>query len=177
MRIIFTLNSQEEIFDFGTYALIMYYSKQLNEASTKKFLEATLTEYEYRVGYDLEEGNYTNDNKESHFITSEIQQVISFLGDELIPSLNNETTNLVTQYRGVKNFINKYYNNPGYLSFLGVTKDDFFEGSGEQLAYQLNYFKTFLEYAISINRPYSINIEQLDCEDICQCVGQYINKL
>jgi len=49
--VFFDLDDQEESIGFGTYALIMYYAKTINETEAKKFFDATLTEYEYRVNY------------------------------------------------------------------------------------------------------------------------------
>lgn len=157
--ITFKLNNSTEFFDFGTYALINYYAKQLSLLSSKKLLEAGLTEYEYRWEYELPLDGFTPDDEIAHFVPSDVEDVVVFLENELIPALNNEVKNLIEIYGGKKSFVKLFYTNPEHLAFLGISEDDFFEGDGEQLSFQLSSFKVFLQSALASDTAYSVVVD------------------
>jgi hypothetical protein len=150
----FEYNNEEIHFDFGTYSLFMYYASQLNTVKAKKLMDATISEWKYRVEYELPEGGLTSDDEEAHFVPLEIQEVITFLENELIPALNNETQDLLVQYGGKSSFINLYYNGAEYLKFLGISEDEFFESDGKSLAFYLNRLKIILQFSLSANQPF-----------------------
>jgi hypothetical protein len=152
--IYFEYNYTEEHISFGTFALCMYYASQLNTVKTKKLMEATISEWSFRVEYELPKGGLTSDDEEAHFVSSEIQEVITFLENDLIPALNNETQDLLEQYDGKSNFINLYYNNAEFLKFNGISENEFFDSDGETLAHYMNRLKIILQYYLSENEPF-----------------------
>lgn len=156
---IFELNDQELTFDFGTYALLMYYAKQIDPIKGKKLINATISEWSYRIENGIQLDNITNDNNMVHFIISEINTVISFIDSELIPNLSNEPQNLITKYGGESNFVNLYDNNLDYLKVLCFTKDEFFDGDTHQLIFLLNELKLFFQYAINQNQPFKVFVQ------------------
>lgn len=151
--IYFEHNNEIDHFDFGTYALCMYYAAQLNTAKAKKLMEATISEWKYRVENELSEGSLTSDDDEAHFVPLEIQEVITFLDNDLIPALNNETQDLLVQYGGKSSFVNLYYDSAEFLKFNGISENEFFESDGKSLAFYLNRLKIILQYSLSENQP------------------------
>ncbi|MFH6943591.1 hypothetical protein [Flavobacterium sp. FlaQc-50] len=151
--IFFEYNDEEIHFDLGTFALCMYYAVQLDIVKAKKLFDATLSEWTYRVDYDLPEGNLTSDNQEAHFVVSEIQEAIAFIKDDLIPALNNEKQDLLNQYGGISNFINLHDSTTTFLRFYGIFENDFSESDGESLAHYMGLLKTALQHSIYINQP------------------------
>ncbi|KQR67668.1 hypothetical protein [Pedobacter sp. Leaf176] len=123
--IIFDLNDKDLTIDFGTYALIIYYAKQVNESKAMKLFDATSTEYRFRIRYNLPKVGFTEDNYDAHFIRSEIMESITFIDNELIPNLNSETEDLLKKYGGNSGFLAQYYNSPGFLIALGLEEDEF----------------------------------------------------
>lgn len=151
--IFFEYNDEDEHFDFGTFSLCMYYAAKLNPTKAKKLFEATISEWKYRAEYELPLENLASNNRETHFIPSEIQDTIVFLENDLIPTLNNETQDLLKQYGGKANFVNLYYNNVEFLKLNGISEDECFDGSPENLAHYMNRLKIALQYSLTENQP------------------------
>ncbi|GAA3734905.1 hypothetical protein GCM10022422_17270 [Flavobacterium ginsengisoli] len=156
--IYFEYNGIVEHFDFGTFSLCMYYATLINSLKAKKLFEATISEWKYRVEYDLPEDNFTSDDDIAHFQISEITEAIEFIEDILIPSLNNETKDILLKYGGKSNFVKLYYNNAGFLKFNGITENEFFETKGESLAYHMNRLKIILQYSLDFSQPFMVYV-------------------
>ncbi|HCN47964.1 MAG TPA: hypothetical protein DIT10_02495 [Chryseobacterium sp.] len=103
--IYFELNDSEVKLSFGTYALMMYYGAQINPEQNKKLFDATLSEWVYRVVYDLPQEGYTSDNDISHFVVKDIQESICFIDRAIIPALQNEPLDSVLDRFGGKEFL------------------------------------------------------------------------
>ncbi|MCD9575457.1 hypothetical protein [Flavobacterium soyae] len=151
--IFFEYNEEDEHFDFGTFSLCMYYAAKLNPSKAKKLFEATISEWKYRVEYELPLENLESKNREVHFIPSEVQDSIIFLENDLIPALNNETQDLLKQYGGKSSFINMYYSSVDFLKFNGIDENEYFDGNGENLAHYMNRLKIALQYSLTVNQP------------------------
>lgn len=151
--IYFEYNNKQEHISFGTFSLCMYYATQLNVTKAKKLLEATISEWSFRVEYELPKGGLTSDDEEAHFDPLEIQEAITFLEDDLIPALNNETQDLLVQYGGKSSFVNLYYDGPNFLKFNGISENEFFDSDGETLSHYMNRLKIILQYSLSQNQP------------------------
>lgn len=156
--IFFEYNNEDEHFDFGTFSLCMYYAAKLNATKAKKLFESTISEWKYRVEYEIPLQNITSDDDEAHFVPSEIQETILFLENDLIPNLNNETQNLIKQYGGETNFINLYYNNYDFLKFNGITENEYFDGDTKNLAHYMNRLKVALQHSLTVNQPLIIYV-------------------
>lgn len=155
---IFELNDQELTFDFGTYALLMYYAKQIDPIKGKKLINATISEWSYRIEYGIPLANITSDNDEAHFVISEINEVISFIDSELINNLNSESKNLISKYGGNSNFVDLYETNSDYLKVLAFSDIEFFDGNPNQLIFLLNELKFFFQYTISQNKAFRVYV-------------------
>jgi hypothetical protein len=156
--IYFEIDDQENVIDFGTYALMMYYAKQINANKAKQMFNATLSEWKYRVEYNLPTENLDGlEDFEAHFVPSELQEAISFIANEVIPALNNEPRGLIEKYGGPDNFFKLYYTSPDYLAALGLNNNEFYdELYGVKVAFK--QLHDLFEYSLSINTPYEIFI-------------------
>jgi len=155
---IFELNDKELILDFGTYALLMYYAKQIDPIKGRKLINTTISEWSYRIENEIPLVDITNDNYKVHFVISEINEVISFIESELINSLNSESKNLITKYGGNSNFVNLYETNPDYLKVLAFSDSEFFDGDPNQLIFLLNELKQFFQYTLSQNQAFRVYV-------------------
>jgi hypothetical protein len=156
--IYFENNNEEEHISFGSFAICMYYAVQLNAAKAKKLFDATISEWKYRAEYELSTGSLTPDHTEAHFTVSEVQEVVSFLENDVVPALNAETQDILAQYGGKSNFINLYYNNAEFLKFNGISENDFFDSDGETLAHYMNRLKLILQYSLSVNQACDVYV-------------------
>jgi len=150
----YSIDNINKVEDFGTYALAMYYVKQINASKGKKLLEATLSEAAYRFENELPSGGLDGlEDFEAHYVRSDLQEVIFFIENDLIPALNNETQNLLVKYGGRANFVDLYYTNPDYLIALGVDDDEFYMADPSSIAAFLLDLKDVFEYSLSVNKP------------------------
>ncbi|RDI13178.1 hypothetical protein [Flavobacterium sp. AG291] len=155
----------------------MYYAKQIDPLKTKELFYATQSKY-YNWQYEhwnlpndqwlfLEKNPYNEEDDTAHFDPHTLKNIMLFLENEVIPSLENEVRfslevenmDLIENYGGVLGFIKLFNTNPGYLEHIGIYENDIFEGSGPQMAFTLNRFKNFLEYCLSADQPYKVYIE------------------
>ena len=137
---------------FGTYVLMLYYAGQLNYQKAKLLYHATLSEYRYRINYDLPLGNLTDDDDGCHFDVTEFQQVIAFIENELIPELNKENQDLIEKYGGEDGFYNKFNQNSGFIE--ASIYDEYYDSDPWEVAAVLTAFKSLLSNAILTNRLY-----------------------
>lgn len=144
--------------DFGSYALAMYYAKQLNREKGKKLFDATISEYWYRCYYDLPRDNYTSENDEAHFVITDLEEVIAFMDNELLPALNDESEDIINQYGGLDNFIELFYSNTNgtYLEEIGLYHHEYYESDGPALAFELEKIKDLFSHCLSLKEPYRV---------------------
>ncbi|AKK71504.1 hypothetical protein [Chryseobacterium gallinarum] len=147
-------NSFVEI-DFGTYSLMMYYSTQIDNQRNKKVFDATLSEWAYRVSYNISEGIYTSDNDIAHFVPADIQEAINFIDSQVIPTLENEFFNSILQkYGGQNNFENTvYYQSTEYLKILSIG-GEFYDDNKEVLKYYFIELRNLFQNALNLNMPF-----------------------
>lgn len=157
--IYFELDDRNQHFDFGTYALLMYYAKSVNSRLAKKFLDSTFSEYEYRIIYDLSVDTLDEESRTAHFIASEIQEIIEFLEQELIPSLENESRNLFEKYGSKENFYELFYSNVEFLDPLGIYHDECYNDEPKGLIFLIKILIRFMQSALSLNIPYSVFVK------------------
>jgi hypothetical protein len=157
--IFFDIDNESLHWDFGTHALIMYYAKQLNPEKGKTMLNCTLSEFFYRVNYDLPTEDLTYNDDNSHFVKDNIRQVIAFIDTELIPALNSESQDLILNYGGEKAFFDSFYTDMEYLEAIDIyLHNEVYEADPQFLANIMNHLREFLQYALKANRAYSVYV-------------------
>jgi hypothetical protein len=155
---VFELNDNWIHWHFGTYALIMFYAKQLDIAKGKKLMEATQSEYYYHVENNLPTDHLSDADKTVHFNVADLNEVIEFIELSLIPALNQETVDLIEKYGGQKNFCNQYDLEASYLNAI-ILYEEHFESDPESIAYDLERFRDLIKYALALNQPYEAYID------------------
>ncbi|WEK18007.1 MAG: hypothetical protein P0Y49_14515 [Candidatus Pedobacter colombiensis] len=144
--------------DFGTYALLMYYSMLTNYPKAQKLFDATLTEWQFRIEYDLPRDSFTSSDIDAHFVPSEIQESIEFIDNEVIPALNNETQDLIVKYGGRDRFSDTINGSADFIGALGIEDDEFYYDAPESLIGIITSLKEFFQYASLVNRQYKIYV-------------------
>jgi len=142
--------------DFGTYSLMVYYAKQLNYEKAKLLYDATLSEYYYRATYNKPLDDLT-DEYSSHFNSDEIQQVIDFIENDLIPELNNEKQDLIEKYGGREGFYDRFEKDEGFIRGF-IYEDEWYYSDPLQISSLLDAFKSLLSHVIFINQAYRVSI-------------------
>ena len=150
------LGDEEVILDFGTYAILMYYALMLNSTKGKKLFDATMSEWAYKVNYELDLNEITDSDINAHFVISEIQEAITFIEEELINALRSETQNLLIKYGGRSNFQKIVNSNDGIIGFLGLDNEEFYIDKPTYLIEIAHKLKDFLHMAVTLNMPYEV---------------------
>ncbi|QQV01267.1 MULTISPECIES: hypothetical protein [Chryseobacterium] len=151
--------------DFGSIAALIFYANTLNISMGEKMIYACLSEASYRYEKDIPQGSYTSDNYSAHYGVNEMQELISFINNQLIPSLQNESQNkdmIYDVYGGKFSFIDSYYNGPEYLGYLGINEDDIVEGYTGYIPNMLQKvleLRDFYQRVKDLNQPYEIYVE------------------
>lgn len=122
----FILDGEFTTLDFGTYSLLLYYAMKLNYGKAKKMFDSTLTEWQYRVYNDLPRGSFDHNNTEAHIVIDDIQEVVQFIDEELIPALSNETQDLLVKYGGKSKLADTINRSTDFIGELGLADDEFY---------------------------------------------------
>lgn len=150
-------NGNEDLhleFEFSTYVLMMYYAAQLDYNNALKLFHATITEWNYRVEYELNEEGINSDNVTAHFVPSEIADSILFINNQLIPALIAEPLeNIVDKYGGEVNFEATYNDNNTFLLFLGIYDEEYYGDKYEIIAF-LKVIRNIFQESLNTNTPY-----------------------
>ncbi len=140
--------------EFGTYVLMMYYIAQIDYQKALKLFHATISEWKYRVEYELDEGMYDSENYTCHFVPSEIQESIAFIDNQVIPALQNETyEDVLVKYGGKANFENIYNDNNTFLIFLGAY-DEVYEDSKYGMWGRFEKLRNVFQESLNRNIPF-----------------------
>ncbi len=132
-------------FQFGAYALILFYAKQIDESKAEELFNTTLNEFYYRLYNNLSTEGYDSDDDSAHFDVSEIRRVIAFLDEQVIPAIDAETTLLTEKYGGVKRFERSFGNGGGFLKRLSVSEHEVYNDYPPALIDNLEGFKALLQ--------------------------------
>jgi len=151
----FYLENEALELGFGTYTMLMYYALTLNSVKGKKLFDATMTEWAYRVNYDLDLTGITSSDIGAHFVISDIQDAISFIDGDLINALESEKEDLLTKYGGKSNFEENVNSNEGIIGFVGVA-DEYYIDDPESLIGIAEMLKDFLQVAVNLNKSYNV---------------------
>lgn len=154
-KIYFELNNSSVEIDFGTYSLMMYYAAQIDRQMNKKVFDATLSEWVYRVNYDISKEIYTSDNDIAHFVPDDIQDAIKFIDSKVILTLENESFHFILQkYGGQNNFENiVYYQSAEYLKILSIG-GEFYDDNKAVLKYYFIELRNLFQNSLNINTPF-----------------------
>ncbi|WP_342644717.1 hypothetical protein [Mucilaginibacter sp. CSA2-8R] len=141
-------NDTDVRFQFGAYALTLFYAKQIDESKAEELFNTTLTEYCYRLYHNLSTEGYDSDDESVHFDASEIMRVIAFIDEQVVPALDAETIPLIEKYGGVKLFQTNFDNEEGFLGHLSIFEDEVYNDDPESLIYNLERFKALLQQSV-----------------------------
>lgn len=145
--------------ELGTFTMALYHAAQLDSVKGEKLINTTIPEVLYRLGVDFEgdAGGLSSEDFEAHFVPSEIQEVILFIENDLIPVFNNENKNLIDHYGGVSNFVDLWFNSQRYLLHYGIGEEEFFEEDNTRgLALWMGEYKKLLQASLDLNRPFEV---------------------
>jgi len=72
---------------FNTYLLFLVYAYKVNATKAKLFYAATRTGYRYRKEHNIPLGNLTFEDEWVYLPLNELQQVVDFITNEVLPDL------------------------------------------------------------------------------------------
>jgi hypothetical protein len=150
--------------DMGSVAVLIFYANNLNSIMGEKMVYSVLSESAYRFQKDLPESIYGSDNYSAHYGVSEMQELINFINNQLLPSLQSQQQDkdVVYDVYGGNSFIDLYYDGPDYLGYLGIGDDDIIEGyTGyiPNLIQKATWLRDFYQRVKDLNQPYKVHIE------------------
>jgi hypothetical protein len=152
----FNLDHYSFFFDFGTYALMIYYAEQIDHSEAINLLDLTTSEHFYRAEYDLLNDKLTDDDDEAHFDRKSIQDVVAFIDSQVIPSLKQEEYNLIDKYKGRENFYHLFNNAPDLSNRLGINEDDYYMDHRLSVPYHFIRLRDLFQYSLSVNQPFKV---------------------
>jgi hypothetical protein len=157
--ITFKLDKENRLeINFGIYCIMMYYAAQVNPIRAKKLMESSISEANFRFEYNLEDGGVTPDEDAAHYVYSDIQDIVPFINNEVIPALTAETYDeiLDDKYGGKENFFDSYYESENYLGFFGVNPNELFDGNKYSIRGEFKSLRDFFQVVIQKNKVYEV---------------------
>lgn len=105
------------------------------------------------MNYDLTTEGLSPIDEVAHFDVHEINDVLHFIENELIPQLQREPQDLLKKYINHTHFLNLFYEDMDYLEALGLGDDEIYFDSTRQLIFTLRRLMSILQYSLAINHP------------------------
>lgn len=154
-------NNNRTDINFGIYCIMMYYAAQVNPVRSKRLFNASLNEWEYRVEYELDKGDLTSNDWEAHYVYADLQDIVPFINNEVIPALSNEPYDeiLTQKYSGVANFMDIYYQSEDYLTFFGLAETELFDGNKYSMRGEFKALKDFFQVVVQQNKLYEVWVD------------------
>ncbi|AYL97714.1 hypothetical protein [Mucilaginibacter celer] len=136
------------------------YAKKIDATKTRKLLDATTSEYYYRLKRQLPVETLVYDDWEIHFDPTDLNEVIMFIENDLIPTLESDEIDLMEQYGGWDNFITLFKNDRDFLSSaMSICEDENYFDYPPIIARYLGDFRDLIKYALSVNRLYEVYVD------------------
>lgn len=148
---------------FSQYYILMYYASLISEIEGLKLMNASLTEESCNNQNGLPVKN--TDNNMAFYVPNQLQDVINFLNNQVLPALQNEQeeTDLVMDiYGGIDNFIDRWYSGAAYLKNFNVFEDEIepeFSGYVPNIIDTAVTVRDFFKSSINQNESYEILVE------------------
>jgi hypothetical protein len=150
--------------DFGSVAVLMFYANSINPEMAENMIYSLLSEYDYRMEKELPVEDYTYDNFSGHGSMEEINEIIQFINNRLLPSLKNESKDLdlvFDIFGDAERFMDIYYD-VLHLGIIGIAENDLLEGYA---GYIPNLFdkavllRDFYKRVIDMDKGYKVYTE------------------
>lgn len=152
-------------FNFDIFGLMLFYSKELDEAKSLDLYRAMATQYFYKLLREMPLGGLTSEDESVAITVLELPTVIDFIDTQVIPTLNTEGQNIIMKYGGVESFINFFTKEKGFTEDIFLYDDDFQENDSdiytkENLIHCFNMLKDFLQYVLENGLPsYEVRVD------------------
>ena len=145
---------------YDSFGAILYYAFTINQNLAFQLFKAMISEYTYKSSYNIPLGNLTDDNEDVYLSLPELQGVITFLNNQVIPSLQGLPVNLDLSLNwNIANSLEAFLMNQG--SFFEKFAIDDIEKDGYTVSYFILVFiqlKDFFQEALNQNIIYKVRI-------------------
>lgn len=141
-------------------SVLFYYAKDIDFNLTKKLYYLLNDETIYKIHNNSSIGNIgAFDDAPAHFNSTDMQAVMQFIDDQLIPAMQNETVDMFVKYGGsvssLINQVNSY--NSGDSGFSLYIAHDYVT---EDMWYYIiiaNEMKELLQESLNLNTPMMVS--------------------
>lgn len=158
-------NTKSMTMNVVTYTIMMYYAYLLDPEMTKKILQATTNNYNYRIEFELSIDSIDIDSDEANYPflpLEEFPALIDFITNVVMIQAQNEMNN-----NSVDILVNRWGGEDGFLDFLydevkGIfTKFDIYVDGGMNedvtgMYYSFKALRDFLQYVYNNNALYMV---------------------
>jgi hypothetical protein len=145
---------------FDNYGAILYCAYTVNQSMAFQLYKAMVSEYHYKLGYNIPLGNLTDTDEEVYLPLSELSGVISFINNQVLPALQVLPLDLdLTVTWNVGNSLEAFLMNQG--SFFDNFNIDDIDQDGYTVSYFIavfNQLRDFFQDALNQNAIYKVRI-------------------
>ena len=149
-------------YDWGNYCLLLFYASKLDAEKVKTLLRLIFGESAYEDTYELP---VTNPDEDTQFIdikynASLISEAVSFLKDEVIPALENESAkDLVEKYGGKETLELAINTGEEMVTDLIGVSDEYYSEDTETFIGFCTAIQRFFEEVLSEGLDYKTEID------------------
>jgi len=149
------------IIPFGLYSLLLYYSSNNSSSGGELLFNASISEWYYRHINNLSKNGLTVNDYEAHFGHNDIQSLLNYLNNQLIPALNNETEGDIVSgmYGGLENYYELFNNATNYLKEFGLFENDLYGYYVSEVIDIAIELRDFFQRVKDNNMKYEVSVE------------------
>jgi hypothetical protein len=156
----YLIGNIETYFRRDEMSVLFFYAKDLNLSLSKKMNYLLHKKITYMLHNNINtDGIGGFDDMPAHFNLTDMQAVIEFITNQLIPAMQNETVDMDGKYGGsVSNLINQVNSyNSGDLGFGLYIAHDWVPYEISYYIYMANEMKELLQESINLNTPMMVS--------------------
>lgn len=144
---------------FGTLGIILKYIRDIDVDKAILFQDLILTKHDYNISHGIVEQEIEEDIYLCNFDPVKLQECVEFFENVLIPSLEQETENLLGNYGGYDEFIENFDdlgNDIPNIMFSIWDGDAFNDDPQDLNHFYVSRLKRIFERSIIVNQRYII---------------------
>ncbi len=156
----YLIGSLDTYFRQDEMSVLFYYAKDIDFNLTKKLCYLLHNKANYMIHHNISIGSLNSfDEMPAHFNPTDMQAVIQFITNQLIPAMQNETVDMFIKYGGsVSSLINQVNNYNSADSGFGLyIAHDYVT---EDMWYYINIaneMKDLLQESLNLNTPMMVS--------------------
>lgn len=145
---------------FGLYSFVLFYASQNNSNGGELLFKGSISKWKYRHIHNLPKNGFSVTDYDAYYEPNELQPLIDYLNNQLIPALTNENEADISElYGGLDNYYNLFNNSTNYVGEFGLFESELYGYYVSQVIDAVVELRDFFQRIKDNSFQYEISID------------------